>query len=299
MTPIDAEALLDAIPDSAAVVGPDGTIVAINRAWRSYSAHNGGASEETGLGVNYVDVCGRSAQTGCTDAAEVGKALVAVLSGDCVECDLEYPCPSEVTGNRWFQLRITQLGGAMQGALITHVNISRRKSAEEKLARKAAEDPLTGLANRNTFADRVESALSLRTVRAVRADVGLLYIDLDGFKAVNDTYGHAAGDDVLRDVADRLRRVTRAHDTVARLGGDEFAVLMPRIGPEGLDALVTRVMEVLSEPHVIHGLEVGVGPSVGAYLASRGESPADALDRADAAMYHMKHRRRLRGTDQA
>jgi GGDEF domain-containing protein len=74
---------------------------------------------------------------------------------------------------------------------------------------------------------------------------------------------------------------------------------MPRIGPDGLDALVTRVVEALSEPHVIHGLEVGVGPSVGAYLASRGESPADALDRADAAMYHMKHRRRLRGTDQA
>jgi diguanylate cyclase (GGDEF)-like protein len=244
------------------------------------------------VGVNYVAVCRRSAAAGCADAAAVGEGLRAVLSGESVECDLEYPCPTP-PANRWFQLRITQLSGSTTGALISHVNISRRKIAEQRLERKASEDPLTGLANRTTFSQQIAAALTLRSLRDVHADVGVLYIDLDGFKAVNDQHGHAAGDDVLLEVADRLRSVTRPRDTIARLGGDEFAVLMPRITPDVLATLVSRVVEILSKPYLVHGAAVDVGASVGSYLAARGEAPGEALERADAAMYEIKHLRRV------
>jgi diguanylate cyclase (GGDEF)-like protein len=292
MTPLEAAALLDAIPDATAVVTTDGTIVAVNRAWRAYTEHNTGDPETTGVGVNYIAVCRRSAAAGCADAAAVGEGLRAVLSGESVECDLEYPCPTP-PANRWFQLRITQLSGSTTGALISHVNISRRKIAEQRLERKASEDPLTGLANRTTFSQQIAAALTLRSLRDVHADVGVLYIDLDGFKAVNDQHGHAAGDDVLLEVADRLRSVTRPRDTIARLGGDEFAVLMPRITPDVLATLVSRVVEILSKPYLVHGAAVDVGASVGSYLAARGEAPGEALERADAAMYEIKHLRRV------
>jgi diguanylate cyclase (GGDEF)-like protein len=292
MTPLEAAALLDAIPDATAVVTTDGTIVAVNRAWRAYTEHNGGTPETTGVGTNYVAVCRRSAAAGCADAAAVGEGLRAVLSGESLECDLEYPCPTP-PANRWFQLRITQLSGSTTGALISHVNITRRKIAEQRLERKASEDPLTGLANRTTFSQQIAAALTLRSLRDVQADVGVLYIDLDGFKAVNDEHGHAAGDDILLEVADRLRSVTRPRDTIARLGGDEFAVLMPRITPDVLAMLVGRVAEVLSRQYLVHGAVVEVGASVGSYLAARGETPGEALERADAAMYEIKNLRRL------
>ena len=128
--------------------------------------------------------------------------------------------------------------------------------------------------------------------RKAAADVGLLFIDLDDFKPINDIYGHAAGDEVLQAVAARMRAVTRPHDTIARLGGDEFAVLSPRITATNLAALARRITEALSEPHLIHGVLVRIGASVGLYLATRGENVIDALGRADQAMYAMK---RLRG----
>jgi diguanylate cyclase (GGDEF)-like protein len=292
LSPLEAVALLDAIPGATAVVAIDGTIVAVNREWRAHAELNGGSPGTTGVGVNYLAVCRHSAAAGCYDASVVVDGLQAVLGGASVECDFEYPCPTS-TANRWFQLRITQLAGSTKGALISHLDISRRKVAEQRLERRASEDALTGLANRTSFSKQIATALSLHTLRAVRADVGILYIDLDGFKAVNDEHGHGAGDDVLLEVADRLRSAMRPRDTIARFGGDEFAVLIPRITRAVLSSLVDRLAEVLGREYLVHGRPVAVGASVGSYLAARGEAPGDALERADAAMYEMKHLRRL------
>lgn len=128
---------------------------------------------------------------------------------------------------RWFNSRITPIGGPIGGAVASHVNISRRISSELELMHRASHDSLTGLGNRVLFAEELTRALSLRPGREPVADVGVLYIDLDGFKDINDTFGHDAGDEVLLIAAHLLRSQVRPQDTVARLGGDEFAVCAP------------------------------------------------------------------------
>ena len=195
-----------------------------------------------------------------------------MLAGDSVETEFEYPCPSPAVG-RWFLLRVTRIGGAEPGLLVGHVNVSRRKAAEQDLERRASVDPLTGLANRALFVDQLRAALTLRPGRVSSADVGLLYLDLDGFKPVNDMFGHGAGDEVLMSVAARMTEQTRPQDTVARMGGDEFSVIVPRISDTGLLGLVDRLERTLAEPHLIHGQLVAVGTSMGVYRATPGKIP--------------------------
>lgn len=289
-----AAAVLDALPDATAVLDGTGTIVDVNRSWRMFAIDNGGRPEATGPGVNYLQVCTRSAAAGCQDAADVAAGLRAVLAGDTVEAELEYPCPSPAAG-RWFLLRITPLAGPTPGAVVSHVNITRRKTAEQTLAHEAAHDPLTGLANRTLFTDRLTTALTPRPGRPPRGAVGVLYLDLDGFKPVNDTHGHAAGDEVLLTTAHRLSAAIRPQDTAARLGGDEFAVIAPRLRSDGLSDLAARISGALAEPHLIHGHRIVVPASVGGHLASPGDLITDVLHHADQAMYTVKRTRRTRG----
>jgi diguanylate cyclase (GGDEF)-like protein len=286
-----AGAVMDALPDATAVVDPDGMMVAVNRAWLMFAVDNGGQPENTGVGVNYFDLCARSAAAGCQDAQRAADGLRAVLAGCTVHSEVEYPCPSPAV-NRWFLLRITPLAGDLTGAVMSHVNITRRKMAEQELAHEAAHDPLTGLANRGLFADRLTAALSGRRSQATATQVGLMYLDVDGFKQINDTYGHDAGDEALLTIGHRLRSHVRPQDTVARLGGDEFAVTAPRINAAGLDGLSGRVRSALSQPHLIHGHLVPVPVSIGIHLAAPGESADAALREADRAMYAAKRRTR-------
>ena len=286
-TDADLAALLDAMPDATAVLDAEGTIVAVNHAWRMFSVDNGGDPVKTGVGVSYVDVCVRAAAAGCPDAIAVHACLEAVLGGGSVDSELDYPCPSPTVG-RWFNLRVTKIAGRRDGLLVSHVNISRRKTAEADLERRASHDPLTGLANRAKLTEQLSSALAPRSAMRQPADIGVVVLDLDGFKPVNDTYGHAAGDEVLQTVAARLKAIARPGDTVARLGGDEFAVLAPGMTVAGLAALATRIRDHLGEPYVIHGDHPDVGASVGTYLATAGESVTESLARADEAMYVAK-----------
>jgi diguanylate cyclase (GGDEF)-like protein len=286
-----ARAVLDALPDATAVVDPDGTIVAVNRAWLMFAMDNGGQPESTGVGVNYFDLCARSAAAGCQDAERAADGLRAVLAGDTVHSEMDYPCPSPAV-NRWFLLRITPLEGDVTRAVMSHVNITRRKMAEQTLAHEAAHDPLTGLANRGLFADRLTAALTGRRSQFTGTQVGLMFLDADGFKQINDTYGHEAGDEALLTIGHRLRSHVRPQDTVARLGGDEFAVTAPRISAAGLDGLSGRVRSALGQPHLIHGHLVPVPVSIGIHLATPGESADAALREADRAMYAAKRRTR-------
>lgn len=282
-----AAEVVEALPDITAVVDASGTIIAVNRAWRMFALDNGGRPETTGVGVNYLDVCERSAAAGCPEAADVVAGLEAVLTGQTTESDREYPCPSPEVG-RWFNSRIVPLSGATRGAVVSHMNISRRKASERQLEYRASHDPLTGLANRLLFTDRLKEALRHRPDRSHVANVGVLYIDLDKFKHVNDTYGNDAGDDVLLHAAWGLRSAIRAEDTVGRLGGDEFAVCAPSITERSFEELTQRVRVALDEPYRIHGQRVRVGRSVGAHLAAPGQSVAEALRAATDDMYLAK-----------
>jgi diguanylate cyclase (GGDEF)-like protein/PAS domain S-box-containing protein len=176
-------------------------------------------------------------------------------------------------------------------------DISDRKRLEAQLEHLAYHDPLTSLPNRLLFTEHVRLALA----RARRASMGMavLFIDLDDFKLVNDSLGHAIGDELLGEMARRMRDAVRETDTVARQGGDEFLVLMADVptdrdglAAETTEAAVTlaeRLREVLAQPVVLSGVEVYVSASIGISIYPQdGESPEQLLKRADVAMYDAK-----------
>jgi diguanylate cyclase (GGDEF)-like protein/PAS domain S-box-containing protein len=169
----------------------------------------------------------------------------------------------------------------LQGYLL---DITPERTAEEQLRRQALYDPLTGLANRASFNERLERAVNTRKAPGERT--GLLFVDLNGFKSINDRFGHHVGDGVLRALAERMHGVVRAGDTAARLGGDEFAVILERVG-EAVDvsAIAQRLHATLAEPLEIEDRRLVVEASIGISL---GDDPLELLKQADAAMYRAK-----------
>jgi diguanylate cyclase (GGDEF)-like protein len=175
------------------------------------------------------------------------------------------------------------------GWLVTHEDISERRRAEEKIVYMAQHDALTDLFNRTQFVERIEYELA-RSRRSSQA-FAILILDLDHFKAVNDSLGHPVGDLLLRKVADRLRKSTRDSDTVARFGGDEFAILQT-LDDDAMDeviALADRILRELSAPYEIEGHQLNIGASIGVALAPGDGADADQLMRnADLALYRAK-----------
>lgn len=169
--------------------------------------------------------------------------------------------------------------------------ISERKAIEERLDFLAHYDALTGLANRSLLFDRLKQSIG----RAMRdgCRVGLLYLDLDQFKMINDVYGHFAGDNLLKAVAKRMTEVTRASDTVARLGGDEFVVLLPDMHELlAITQVAEKILAVLSQPHELDGVQTVVSPSIGISVYPDDTDDMETLLRhGDAAMYHVKQTR--------
>ena len=161
------------------------------------------------------------------------------------------------------------------------------RSSQEQLAYQAYHDPLTGLANRARFREEVNRALA-RHVHSCDA-VAVLFLDLDHFKTVNDSLGHAVGDQLLVEVARRLLHATRGCDTVARLGGDEFAVLVDRVRADAdVLTVVERILRAMQAPIVLERAEVLVGLSIGVARATPDDGAEELLRNADVAMYRAK-----------
>jgi len=165
------------------------------------------------------------------------------------------------------------------------VDVTREKQLEERLEHQAFHDPLTGLPNRQLFHDRVGHALGRRK----RGQMAVLFIDLDNFKTVNDSFGHACGDEVIVAVADRLRSCARSEDTAARIGGDEFALLVEDMTPVQVTALAERVLAALGgSPVEFSGRAATIGASIGIAVAGSGATTETLLRNADLAMYQAK-----------
>jgi diguanylate cyclase (GGDEF)-like protein len=218
----------------------------------------------------------QAAQTGSQLAPEGTQAIIGVpireqnrVIGSLVV--------STTAGRHW-----TERERALLSAYAEHVGVVLAVARASAAMRDALTDPLTGLANRRVLLDRLQHEL-------VRGDRGgepvtVLFMDLDGFKLVNDSLGHSVGDQLLMAVAERLRGAIRDHDLCARLGGDEFAVLL--VGAPDPDAVARRIIEVVNRPFQIGGNEVFVSISVG-IVAGRDEAET-LLGHADVAMYHAK-----------
>ncbi|MFO1204968.1 MAG: diguanylate cyclase [Burkholderiales bacterium] len=168
------------------------------------------------------------------------------------------------------------------------VEIGERRQAEERARHLANHDVLTGLPNRRLLKDRLGQALAI--AHRHKSHVAVMFVDLDRFKAINDTLGHEVGDKLLVSVADRLKRVLREGDTVARVGGDEFVVVLPELGKDRDAAVVARkILELLADSFRFDANELTVTPSIGIAVApGDGDDPETLLRHADAAMYEAK-----------
>lgn len=180
-----------------------------------------------------------------------------------------------------------------RGENITHIvatgrDITERVQMERRLRKQAYTDSLTGLGNRASFWEAVQNALDYRKSGQPAA---VLYVDLDGFKAVNDTFGHAWGDKLLVAVGERLARLLRAEDVVARLGGDEFAILTVGADPGNyVEGLAKRLLEALEAPFDVAGVDTYLTASIGvSVIPDQALEPESIIRRADIAMYRAKH----------
>jgi diguanylate cyclase (GGDEF)-like protein/PAS domain S-box-containing protein len=191
---------------------------------------------------------------------------------------------------RVIQLKKTVLrtpSGEADCILTLGTDLTDQKQAEARIAHLAHYDPLTGLANRALFTREMDAALS--RVQRLGRHIALLCLDLDRFKAINDSYGHMTGDQLLIEVADRLRGCVRKSDLIARMGGDEFAIIQDIENPQDAQHLATRIVEAMKQPIVINDIALEVGASVGIAIApTDGMDANNLLSRADLAMYRVK-----------
>ena len=222
----------------------------------------------------------------------VRRTSVEVLKGARSTYGVEHRVRTKQGDWRWLisRGRVTerdpQSGQALR-MIGTNVDITDRKRAEEAAQSAAQSDPLTGLANRRAFHDSLRMALA-RSRRSGN-DIAVLYLDLDRFKPVNDKFGHAAGDRLLRHVALRLRGCVRTSDTVARFGGDEFVVLLEDLRDrEHAVAVVEKIIEEMRRPLNLEGFEVAVTTSIGLAYAHPNADPDSLVKRADKALYEAK-----------
>ncbi len=186
----------------------------------------------------------------------------------------------------WLREETELPDGARYQVILT--DITRLKHLQDELERMAYTDPLTGLPNLGMFRDRLDH--TLQNAERYGETVGVLFVDLDLFKQVNDRYGHHVGDELLREVAGRLRSCVRRSDTVARLGGDEFVILLSRIRePSDVDVVAEKILKAFDQPFHPAGVELVCSCSVGGSVWAGGEaSGVDLVARADEAMYLAK-----------
>jgi diguanylate cyclase (GGDEF)-like protein/PAS domain S-box-containing protein len=263
-----------------AIVSPEGRWLRANRALSALT----GYPQEQLIGMGFADI------THPDDLPKDIHALQEMIDGtrDSFQTEKRYLHADGRIIWVWLSTTVVRDAEGKPAYLLSQMqDISERKENEERLAHRASHDELTGLPNRGVLEDRM--VLALNRQRRDRKPLALLYLDLDGFKRVNDTHGHDAGDYLLVAIAKRLTALVRPTDVVSRLGGDEFVILCEGMDERGATQLAKRIVEVVPNPIEVDGQRLGVTPSVGIALnRDPGIRPGELLADADMAMYFAK-----------
>ncbi|MGI3900290.1 MAG: EAL domain-containing protein [Janthinobacterium lividum] len=277
----DLDGALANMSQGLAVFGPDGALRLSNDRFHELTGTSGRGPAS---GAMHADLAVAAARARGADARMAARfaAVEAAWSR-------KRGATKRVIAGEGFAMSVAQARMPDRGFILTIEDVTRQKEAESRVRFLADHDALTGLPNRTLMRANVEDALT-----GARRGRGFAYhaLDLDHFKAVNDTMGHAAGDDLLAQVAGRLRACVRMEGVVARLGGDEFAILQPdALGDDGAAAvsLARRVIAALKTPFLVLGREVSIGASLGIAFAPRdGSTEGDIAIAADQALYQSK-----------
>lgn len=295
LPPTFAQTVLDGLAEHICVIDEHGTVVVVNRAWREFATANAGAGATAALheGASYLAVCDAAARTGRADGAEAAEFLARLrelLAGQLQRFELEYACHSSAQ-QRWFVVRVSRLQGSEPPRfVVAHLDVTALKQAQATLHLQASTDELTGVASRRHFLHALDVEFE-RVRRHPGLQSSVLILDVDHFKSVNDSRGHAAGDAVLRHITLLVGTQTRPIDVLGRMGGEEFALLLPDTGAEQALALAQRLGQGVAErplPWAQH--RIGVTVSIGVSLLDAADASAHAaLARADAALYDAKN----------
>ncbi len=286
----------DAVPQQIALLDEKGVITYANSAWERFSEECPPLHAQRG--ADYLNVCREARGADSVYAEQIYRGLHDVLEGASEQFVLEYACPTS-SGEKWFVTHIKPLETG--GALISHLDMTSRRRFEREMERVAYTDALTGLPNRHAFFER--AAQMIASAKRHARELQLLYIDLNGFKSVNDALGHDAGDQLLVEVAARFKRQMRASDLLARLGGDEFVCLLevhPHSGyahsgyTNSIKQVAERYAACLEAPFKLEREEVRLAASVGvAQFPQAGSTLRTLLKKADSEMYRDKQQSKV------
>ena len=279
------QAELEAIFDSAgvgiALLDLWGRFIKVNDFWLSLL----GYSREAAAALSNKDI------THDDDVVEMQQLFANLARGEIPHHEIDRRFVRQGGRVFWGRLSMTPVkddSGYIRAIIAIVQDINERKLLEEKLEAMAHYDALTGLPNRALFFDRLSQAISQS--RRAQAKFALMFVDLDGFKAVNDTFGHDTGDALLKAVAEHLLNCVRDSDTVARMGGDEFTLVLRALhGPQDAAAVAQKILAALAPPFHLLGHECRIGASVGIVLyPEHGTNAEELLNQADNAMYAVK-----------
>ncbi len=282
--------VLNAMTVHAMVLDQAGDVLMTNQAWDGHLAKRGFPGG-TPVGSNFLELCRRPSTERAGVSHVIADGVEAVLHGGHFTLDLPVTYADETV--EWFTLTAIPMSTATARVMVTMSEITQRKEFEAELAHQASHDPLTGLPNRLLLQDRLERAL----VVGARQDrvVAAVFVDIDHFKLINDSYGHEAGDAVLTAVATRLSAAVRPSDTVTRFAGDEFVVVCESLDdPDQVMGLADRLLESLKGAYPVPGASLELSVSTGIAIAGPGDSAEDLVRNADTAMFEAKARGRDR-----